>query len=235
MKSPTKLLKRNEAGRVRSFFRAIANLSNQLQGIELGTHLIKHAVKRLKDEFPVINTFSTLSPIPGFRTWLLSRIQASKRDEFSEILKPDEKDTLMGLLMTNTSDKNKVDGTNVDFLDRLHYVISSNGWAQDDKIVNALQTPLMRLCAQYLYLEKRRNLALNSVANFHLRNGATLWRINWLADLSPRGLTNSCGLMVNYRYFIDKLEENSVSYQEVFQVSAGDQVIQLAAQSKTLL
>ena len=46
-----------------------------------------------------------------------------------------------------------------------------------------------RLCAQYLYLEKRRKGALDSVANFHLRNGATLWRLNWLADLSPRGLT----------------------------------------------
>ena len=46
-----------------------------------------------------------------------------------------------------------------------------------------------RLCAQYLYSEKRRKGAVDSVANFHLRNGATLWRINWLADLSPRGLT----------------------------------------------
>jgi hypothetical protein len=37
------------------------------------------------------------------------------------------------------------------------------------------------------------------VANFHLRNGATLWRLNWLADPSPRGMANSCGIMVNYR------------------------------------
>ena len=57
----------------------------------------------------------------------------------------------------------------------------------------------MRLCAKYLYLEKRRNFALDPVANFHLRNGAAMWRLNWWADLSPRGLTNSCGIMVNYR------------------------------------
>jgi hypothetical protein len=38
------------------------------------------------------------------------------------------------------------------------------------------------------------------VANFHLRNGAVMWRLNWQADLSARGLGNSCGIMVNYRY-----------------------------------
>ena len=90
-----------------------------------------------------------------------------------------------------------------------------------------------RLCGPPL--EKRRNLAFDSVANFHLRNGASIWRINWLADLSPRGLTNSCGLMVNYRYFIENLEQNSTSYQESFQISAGDQVTQLASQAKSLM
>ena len=38
---------------------------------------------------------------------------------------------------------------------------------------------LMRLAARYLVTEKRRNYALDPVANFHLRNGAQLWRINW--------------------------------------------------------
>lgn len=36
-------------------------------------------------------------------------------------------------------------------------------------------------------------------ANFHLRNGAVMWRLNWRADTSPRGLANSLGMMVNYR------------------------------------
>jgi len=39
-------------------------------------------------------------------------------------------------------------------------------------------------------------------ANFHLRNGAVMWRINWMADPSPRGVANSCGIMVNYRYIL---------------------------------
>ena len=114
-------------------------------------------------------------------------------------------------------------------------MISSNKWVENEALSRALETPLMRLCAQYLYLEKRRNLAFDSVANFHLRNGASVWRINWLGDLSPRGLTNSCGLMVNYRYFINNLEENSTSYQEAFKISAGEQVLQLASQAKCLM
>jgi len=36
-------------------------------------------------------------------------------------------------------------------------------------------------------------------AHFHLKNGAVMWRINWWADTSAKGLTQSCGIMVNYR------------------------------------
>lgn len=42
-----------------------------------------------------------------------------------------------------------------------------------------LRPVLMRLAARYLVCEKRRSFALCPVANFHLRNGASLWRINW--------------------------------------------------------
>ena len=207
-----------------------------LQGIELGTHLIKHAVKSLKEEFPGMNTFSTLSPIPGFRNWLLAKIQSAKRGECQTLLKPEEEESLNALLIQDAKDNasNNVHEKE-EFLAQLQSVIVKNKWVENEELANALQTPLMRLCAQYLYLEKRRNLAFDSVANFHLRNGASIWRINWLADLSPRGLTNSCGLMVNYRYFIENLEQNSTSYQESFQISAGDQVTQLASQAKSLM
>jgi malonyl-CoA decarboxylase len=45
----------------------------------------------------------------------------------------------------------------------------------------------------------RKGKAVDPVANFHLRNGAEVFRLNWLADISERGMLNSCGLMVNYR------------------------------------
>ncbi len=46
-------------------FYSITSTQTGLQGIELGTFLIKQAVQKLKDEFPGMNQFSTLSPIPG--------------------------------------------------------------------------------------------------------------------------------------------------------------------------
>ena len=41
-----------------------------LSGLELASHLIKEASKKLSTEFPTISTFSTLSPIPNFMKWL---------------------------------------------------------------------------------------------------------------------------------------------------------------------
>ena len=48
----------------------------------------------------------------------------------------------------------------------------------------------------------------NPVAKFHLGNGAQLFRVNWAADLSKKGLRESAGIMVNYLYDLDRLEEN---------------------------
>lgn len=47
----------------------------------------------------------------------------------------------------------------------------------------------------------------DAVAKFHLNNGARLQRINWGGDLSRNGLRQSCGLMVNYLYDLDRVEE----------------------------
>ena len=46
------------------------------------------------------------------------------------------------------------------------------------------------------------------VARFHLGNGAILERINLNADLSLKGIHQSKGMMVNYLYDLDSLEEN---------------------------
>ncbi|MCZ7653945.1 MAG: malonyl-CoA decarboxylase family protein [Rhodocyclaceae bacterium] len=46
------------------------------------------------------------------------------------------------------------------------------------------------------------------MARFHLGNGARIERINWLADISPKGFRQACGLMVNYVYDPDEIESN---------------------------
>lgn len=71
----------------------------------------------------------------------------------------------------------------------------------------------MRLCAHYLVHEKANGRALDRVANFHLTNGARIERLNWLADVSPKGMRQSSGLMVNYRYKLRDIEANHESYR----------------------
>lgn len=44
------------------------------------------------------------------------------------------------------------------------------------------------------------------VARFHLDNGARLERLNAQANLSPKGLKQSAGLMVNYLYDLGRIE-----------------------------
>ena len=53
-----------------AMFYSITNCQEGLRGISFGNQLIKQVVRDLKDEFPHIKRFATLSPIPGFRRWL---------------------------------------------------------------------------------------------------------------------------------------------------------------------
>lgn len=69
-----------------------------------------------------------------------------------------------------------------------------------------------------------------STANFHLRNGAVLWRLNWLADTSARGMAMSCTIMANYRYHPDDIDDNSRRYAENQVMTASDHVLDLVRQ-----
>ena len=40
----------------------------------MGNYLIRSVVRELLKEFPNMNQFSSLSPIPGFRDWLIGEI-----------------------------------------------------------------------------------------------------------------------------------------------------------------
>lgn len=54
-----------------------------LGGINLGNHLIKQVIYQLQQSYSTIHTFATLSPIPGFRHWLLT--QSNLVDELCDI------------------------------------------------------------------------------------------------------------------------------------------------------
>jgi malonyl-CoA decarboxylase len=53
-----------------AIFYSISNCQVGLKGIPFGNHLIKRVVGLLKDELPHLETFATLSPVPGFAKWL---------------------------------------------------------------------------------------------------------------------------------------------------------------------
>jgi malonyl-CoA decarboxylase len=45
----------------------------------------------------------------------------------------------------------------------LRDILAGDEWIEQPHIVNILKTPLMRLCARYLYVEKKRGYAINPV------------------------------------------------------------------------
>ena len=84
----------------------------------------------------------------------------------------------------------------------------------EPEIAALLRDLLSRLCAHYLLRERAPSgRALDPVAHFHLSNGARVERLNWLGDLSPKGLQQSAGIMVNYLYRLADIEENHEAYR----------------------
>ena len=68
---------------------------------------------------------------------------------------------------------------------------------------------------------------IDSVARFHLGNGARLERINWLSDTSERAIAQGYGVMVNYLYDLDDIEKNHEAYAEGPTVVASNAVQRL--------
>jgi malonyl-CoA decarboxylase len=98
-------------------------------------------------------------------------------------------------------------------------------WQQDAAVASALRAPLTRLCARYLLQEKREGgAALDPVAHFHLSNGARIERIDWLGDRAEKGIAQSYGLMVNYRYRQGEIEANHEAYTGARRVAASGEV-----------
>ena len=86
----------------------------------------------------------------------------------------------------------------------------------------------MRAAAWYFLRARGRNGApVDPVARFHLGNGARLERVNWLADLSERGMEQSHGLMVNYLYELDDIEKNHEAYARARTIAAAGSITRL--------
>src|SRR5882757_7717790 len=158
-----------------AIFYSISNCQDGLRGVSFGNFLIKQVVEELQAEFPQLKRFSTLSPVPGFRRWLMQRL-AEGSDPDTALLPELER----------------------------------GGWWNDPAQSEKLRAPLLRLCARYL--TRQPSIRIDPVSRFHLGNGARLERIKWLGNSAPRGIEESFGIMVNYLYDHDSIEDNHEAF-----------------------
>ena len=131
--------------------------------MSLGNFLIKNVVDVLSREFPRLKVFCTLSPVPGFAAWLGALLKNGDADR-------SKLPALTAVAARLGTDLAKI-ASDPNCVDRLM----------------PLKEPLTRLCATYLLQRADGGVpAQDPVARFHLNNGATLERINWLADPSKK-------------------------------------------------
>lgn len=180
-------------------FYSISNCHQGLQRISFGYFLIKQVVEELRRDLENIKHFETLSPVSGFRRWLESSATDEERSE----------SLLEDLRLGNA------------FLQRLPESV-------EPELSEQARDAILRLCAHYLLSEKRDGEPLDSVARFHLGNGASLERINWAADDSPTGVNRSVGIMVNYVYRLSEIEKNHEAYFTEGEIVASSTVRKLA-------
>ena len=67
-----------------AIFYSISNCHSGLAGVSFGNFLIKQVATSLKQRFPQLKTFSTISPAPGFRSWLDS--QAQEHEDIASLI-----------------------------------------------------------------------------------------------------------------------------------------------------
>ena len=175
-------------------FYSISNTQKGLGGISFGSFLIKQVAEELRRELPKLDTFITLSPVPGFMNWL---------KQAEDVPVSNEERTLL---------------ENLDKPD----------WSENAELTAQLRGVLEPLAAHY-FLKARTSKGglIDSVARFHIGNGARLEKIDWLGDLSPKGLRESAGIMVNYLYRLDDIEKNHEAYANQGEIAASSAVKKL--------
>ena len=97
-------------------------------------------------------------------------------------------------------------------------------WASAERVSPAIRNALQRLLATYLTASNGGKGPDDPVARFHLGNGARLERIHWAANLSPRGIQESLGMMVNYVYEPKTIEDNHEQFVAAGRVARSSEV-----------
>jgi malonyl-CoA decarboxylase len=160
-------------------FYSISNCQAGLKNISFGNSLIKQVAMDLSLELPGLQTYVTLSPIPGLNGWL---------DDQNIAAAPEDEDRMRSL------------------------------------------------AAHYLLDAKRAGGApRDPVARFHLGNGAVVHKLHARADISPKGMAQSSGVMVNYLYDLKKVSQNHERFATTGKISASSEVRSMSTAGKKLL
>ncbi|CAJ1969964.1 unnamed protein product [Cylindrotheca closterium] len=190
-------------------FYSITNGEPGLIGLQLGLGLLKLGMRALQSSFPSINEFVTLSPIPQFKAWVESHIK-NTFDENSEAYPRSAPrstkvfDNEVGCELMHMCQLLGEDDPRSDtFLAKLEAAMQSDFGTNETQ--RAAEHLLFKLACQYLLQERDGRVPKCRVARFHIGNGAEVFRINSKADLSRRGMNQSYGFMVNYRYDISNV------------------------------
>jgi len=173
---------------------------NFFRGIDLGHRLITSATAEMQNDVSLTNVtqFSSLSPVPGFRRWIL-KMMDSDQSALGNVKKIFE---IANILSVET-----IGAEN--YSDFRELVASL-----DPQLLPKFSNSLPKLLFKYLFAEKGPdNSTVCPVCNFHVRNGAELWRLNFSANTAQYGMSESLSMMVNYRYYTDKMWQNSYDYQ----------------------
>jgi hypothetical protein len=186
-----------------AIFYSINNTQNGLAGLGLGKMLIGQVVDYLRTENEQIKNFATLSPLPGFWENYLQPILEGKDESFA--LRRENVSSYfgrrqLGRIMERAGVKR---GRTRAFTRALSSILSDEAWKEDEELKKILHQPLVKIAYHYISQEKNpQNRPLNPVTNFHLANGASVSQknVNFLANPSGKGLSESCGIMVNYIY-----------------------------------
>ena len=185
-----------------AIFYSINNAQQGLSGLGLGKLLIFQVVDAIKHDCPLIQTFATLSPVPGFWRRYLEPILvgtdaaapfAATRDEVLALFQSVSRRNIL----------TRLGAQHEDFAVALRAVLASPDWIDDPVYRTELEKPLVSIAFRYLTRERdAMGKRLNPVAGFHLGNGARLSAKNVLfgANRTERGLRDSCGIMVSYVY-----------------------------------
>lgn len=195
-----------------AIFYSISNTQVGLRGISFGNFLIKRVVDDLSRDLPNLKQFSTLSPIPGFRSWL-EEVVAEGTPDLVDAKSRDELSHALGQRFSKGM---------------LPALLKDHAWTDNAALTEALKPVLLRLGARYLLSTDKKGKPLDPVARFHLSNGSQVHRLNWMGDRSRNGLKQSAGLMVNYLYRLDDIDQNHERFVRDGTIAASSEVKRLA-------